>query len=156
MKIKIDVHEKDYPFLLHLAQNDDACSNLQDYFFSLVYTEMELHPDYRFCPTCDEGVNPVISTLPGKYVANPFSCTKVTTQPTEICPECGANTITLEQHLDTVECCTKWIAHMRGLLAVQQQCPRRKADEPSGKEPAPTVKLTLTKAQKRGRKKAEA
>lgn len=145
MKVKVRVHQQHYRFLYHLAQEDGATSEFGDYFSSLAWTAAQLHPDFRFCPSeeCCADVYPTVSTQPMKYVGNPMYCTKSTTVPTEHCPECGAKTITLEEHLDRVDACTKWVARMRALVAVERRFPPRKNDEPLGKDPAPNVRLVV-------------
>lgn len=144
MKITIEIEDNaEAMFALHLAQREGSNTEMSDYFLGLHWENEDLHPDTRYCSSeeCLTKVVPACIVEPGKNHANPFFGCKVTTRPVEVCPECGAKTFTFEEHLSSVECCTKWIAHMRARLQVEKCFPGRKQDEPYGKEPAPMIRL---------------
>jgi len=144
MKVTIEIdNDAQAMFALHLAQHDAGNSELADYFLGLHWAHEELHPDTRYCSSkaCGAKVIPACTVEPRKHVRNPFFQCKVSTRPIDVCPECGVKTVTVEEHLNTVDCCTKWIANMRAHLAAERAFPARKEDEPFGKEPAPMVRV---------------
>lgn len=158
MKITIEIeNEAQAMFALHLAQRDNAASDMSDYFLGLHWDKEELHEDTRYCsnPECGAKVIPACTTTTKKHVPNPFCQCEVSTRPIEECPECGAKTVTVEEHLTHVDACTKWIAHMRAKLAAARAFPERKYREPFGTEPAPMIRVIAepTKATRKASKR---
>jgi hypothetical protein len=159
MKITIEFeNEAEAMFALHLAQRDGGATEMADYFLGLHWANEELHPDTRYCSSleCGDKVIPACTVEPCKNVPNPFFQCKVSTRPIDVCPDCGAKTVTVEEHLNTVDCCTTWIAHMRAHLAAEKAFPARKDGEPYGKEPAPMIRVIAEPAGEGGRSKPRA
>jgi len=159
MKIVLEIEgDAEAMFALHLAQRDGGAFEIADYFLGLHWANEELHPDTRYCSDkkCGEKVIPACTVAARKYVPNPFFRCAVSTRPVEVCPDCGAKTVTVEEHLNTVDCCTTWIASMRARLAAERAFPPRREGEPFGKEPAPMIRVVAEPAGKGGSPKPRA